>query len=197
MTIMLKKKQQGAVLLLALVLLMAASILALSGLNSSAMQGRMVAATADSITALSSAEMALKRAENEIGQLTLASIANFNETAPLFQKGSAAIGNEVFVSSEWVGGTTVNDNPNGIEDGVYIIELMNDAAGYTDDQIIKANNILGSSDVDGGNIHNGGANKADTGLYTFHTFRVVAKGYGRSSNTVRVVEAYYRKGFLN
>jgi type IV pilus assembly protein PilX len=190
-------KQRGAVLLLALVLLMAASILALSGLNSSAMQGRMVAATADSVTALSSAEMALKRAELTISLLSLADINNFNNAAPLYSKGLAATGNEVFVGSEWAGGTAVTDNPSGIEDGIYIIELMNDAAGYTDEQIIKANNILGASDNDGGNIFNGGANKADAGLYTFHTFRVVAKGYGRSSNTVRVVEAYYRKGFLN
>ncbi|ROR94744.1 Tfp pilus assembly protein PilX [Sinobacterium caligoides] len=191
------KQQQGAVLLLALLLLIAASILALSGLSSSAMQARMVAATADSVTALSSAEMALKKAESEIGHMKLADIATFDAIGPHYAKGLAAVGDEAFDTSKWVGASPVNDNPDGIEDGLYIIELMNDANGYTDGDIIKANNIFGASDNAGGNIFNGGGNKADTGAYTFHTFRVIAKGYGRSKKTVRVVEAYYRKGFLN
>ncbi len=189
------KKQSGAVLLLSLVMVLATTILALSGLNSSIMQSKMVAATADSYAALASAEMALKSAELAIRQLQASDISDFNTAAPLYAKGEAAVSDQVFDTDNWVGATVVTGNPNHIEDGAYVIELMNDASGYTDKQIIQANRIQGADNHSGGNLYNGGGNPNASGKYTFHTFRVVAKGHGKSSHSLRVIEAYYRRGF--
>jgi type IV pilus assembly protein PilX len=190
------QKQSGAVLLLALVLLMAATILALSGLNSSALQGRMVAAKADSVIALSSAEMALKRAELIIASLGTGDIASFNNTGPYYAANVAPSGNDLFTEASWAGAEAVIDNPNGIEDGQYIIELMNDSDGLSAEDIAQAANMNNSGAVEGANLFNNNGDPGSMSELTFHTFRVIALGHGRSPNTVRIVEAYYRRGFL-
>ncbi len=189
------KKQRGAVLLLSLVMVLTATILALSGLSSSIMQSKMVAATADSYAALASAEMALKSAELAISRLQASDISDFNTAAPLYAKGEAAVSDQVFDTAYWVGATVVTGNPNNIQDGAYVIELMNDASGYTDKQITQANNIQGAGNHAGGNLYNGSGNPNAAGKYTFHTFRIVAQGRGQSSHSLRVIEAYYRRGF--
>jgi type IV pilus assembly protein PilX len=179
------KYQAGAALLTSLLILLVLSLLAVSSMQNSNIQERMVSAQREGYMAMEGAEMALREAEIAID--ALASPSGFNTIDGFYEKGTAPRGSNVFVATNWSGTNsvavtvpTVNGSPLFPEAPRYFVEYVGDA------QLEVGNE---SADVNMTNYTH------ETGASTAKAFRIVARGTGATAEGQRIIEEYYRREF--
>ncbi|QSP96127.1 pilus assembly protein [Marinobacter salinisoli] len=180
-----KKRQQGAALLTSLLILLILSLLAVSSMQNSSMQERMVSAHREGYMAMEGAELALREAERAID--ALASPSGFNAIDGFYDIGDAPRGVEIFDPDEWAGNKsvtvtvpTVGGAPLFPESPRYIVEYIGDA------QL----SIGGAfSDINVTNYTH------ETGASVAKAFRIIAKGTGATGAGQRILEEYYRRDF--
>lgn len=170
-----QKKQKGVALFVSLVFLLILSVLGVSSMNDTIMQGKMASAIQDGNVALQGAETALRVAEDAIEDF--ASTSGFTAIGPLYTQGSAP---DPFAATTWTGNAS---REAGVVAGQadqprYFIEL----AGTVVD--------LGS---DGGVSEVGNGYGASGGSGDIKTFRIVARGTGGTGISQRIVESFYGK----
>ncbi|WP_190294848.1 PilX N-terminal domain-containing pilus assembly protein [Marinobacter sp. R17] len=180
------ESQRGAVLLTSLLILLILSLLAISSMQSTTMQERMVLAQKEGYQAMEGAELALREAENAIDGL--ASPANIGTLEGFYDTGTAPRGDNVFASGNWSSDTnsvavsipTEDGNPIYSESPRYMVEYIGDA------QVAVGTE---SSDINmSGYTH-------ETGASTAKAFRIVARGTGATGQSERILEEYYRREF--
>lgn len=170
----LQKKQKGAALFVSLVFLLILSVLGVSSMNDTIMQGKMASAIQDGNVALQGAETAVRIAEEAIEGFI--STNDFTAAGPLYTSGNAP---DPFAAATWTGNTASRETgavTGQVNQPRYFIEL----AGMVSD--------LGSS---GGIAEIGNAYGTNTGESDITTFRIVARGTGGTGTSQRVIEAFY------
>ncbi|MFE8072813.1 pilus assembly protein [Marinobacteraceae bacterium S3BR75-40.1] len=171
--------QRGAALLTTLLILLVLSLLAISSMQGSLMQEKMVSAVRDGQVALEAAEFAAREAESRIENETV-TIGDFGVAQGLYDQGDAP---DEFAATTWDSSKTNSAAATGFTSGVlaesprYFIEYMGE---------------MSAEETDQGQISNYSAN---TGVGTPAGFRIVAWSSGRSGETRRIVQVYYGKAF--
>jgi len=180
-----KKTERGAALLTSLLILLVLSLLAVSSMQNSTLQERMVSAQREGFMAMEGAELALREAELKIE--ALASPSGFDTIDGFYEKGNAPRGNGVFAASVWSGSNsiaitvpTVNGESLFPEAPRYFVEFVGDA------QVEVGNE---SSNVNVTNYTH------ETGASVSKAFRIVARGTGATGDSQRILEEYYRRDF--
>jgi type IV pilus assembly protein PilX len=178
-------RQSGAALLTSLLILLILSLLAVSSMQSSSLQERMVSAQREGYMAMEGAELALREAELAIENL--ASPASLSAVTGFYEKGTAPRGADVFDPSNWSASNTVavtvptvNSKPLFPEAPRYFVEFVGDA------QLSVGNE---SADVNMTNYSH------ETGAAVAKAFRIVARGTGATGESQRIIEEYYRREF--
>lgn len=170
-----QKKQKGVALFVSLVFLLILSVLGVSSMNDTIMQGKMASAIQDGNVALQGAETALRVAEDAIEGFI--STNGFTAAGPLYTSGDAP---DPFAAATWTG--TASNEAGAVtgqaDQPRYFIEL----AGTVLD--------LGSS---GGVSEIGNGYGANSSVGDITTFRIVARGTGGTGRSQRVIEAFYGK----
>jgi type IV pilus assembly protein PilX len=171
-----KSKQSGAALFVALIFLLVLTVIGVSSMSDTVMQGKMSAAVQDSQIALQGAETAVRAAELFIDALpnTLA----FDTAAGLYTANNAP---DPFVAATWIGTNSAQaGSVNGLaEQPRYFIEL----AGIVEPDDSVLSGTLGSAAND------------QFSSNTSVAFRIVARSTGGSSTASRLIESYYAKHF--
>lgn len=180
-------RQQGAVLIVSLLILLVLTLLAVSGMQSTGLQQKMVSARQDSVTALEGAGFALKAAEKTIdGWSTLPDASSTNG---VYTQGGGPSGNALFDNTLWsdssksiaaANPTDSNGKPILANSPRYFIEYMGKA------QIQFGNETANP------NMH---TYQHESGAATVEAFRIVAWSSGASGQSQRIVEEYYRRSF--
>lgn len=173
--IQLHYKQSGSVLVVSLLMLLVLTIIGVTAMQTNILEERMAGNSRDQSLALQAAEAALRQAEQDI-EAIVSPVAAFDGTTDwLYPEDSNP---DVFADSTW---TTAADYSNNEIINVpippkYIIELMGTSGAATEDPNIV--NFGESSGV--GNVYN---------------FRITARGTGRSTDAVSILQTYYAKPF--
>ncbi|OZC35176.1 hypothetical protein B9Q17_08045 [Marinobacter vinifirmus] len=190
------RRQQGAALLVSLVILLVLTVLALSSMQGTTLQERMVSSQRDAQIALEGAEFALQAAEAELAGPTLPTFENSNG---LYQEGDdlpaklqtlqGILDPESWMASESGGsgnGTREIDD-DGLCDDLGDDDLWAECPRY----FIKATPGVGSASSSGFGLGIGGAGDSvqRSGL-SGTVYRVVAFSSGASGQAVRAIEAY-------
>lgn len=171
-----ESRQRGAVLPIALIILLVVTIISMQGTESTLLQEKMTSAVRDSHIALEVAQSGLADAEAYIE--TLVSTVDFkvNGTVDpttnlggLYVEGSAPI--DIFAS------------------GVVWRPAVTSVDGITPKYFIEELGIIDEED----NVNLQTAYGQTSGQGDVTGFRVVSRGEGKNTNTVRVVIAYYGK----
>lgn len=178
--------EKGAVLLTSLLILLVLSLLAISSMQNSTLQERMVSSQREGAMAMEGAELALREAEGAIDNL--ASPANLGALPGFYEKGDGPRGSGVFDDALWTSDTnsvaitipTVNGNALFSSAPRYLVEYVGDA------QVGVGN---ASTDVNMTNYTH------ETGSATAKAFRIVALGTGAAGESRRILEEYYRREF--
>lgn len=178
--------QRGAVLLTSLLILLVLSLLAISSMQSTTMQERMVQAQREGYMAMEGAELALREAERAIDNL--ASPANLGSIDGFYEPGDGPRGNALFDDSLWADDTksiaisvpTVNEEPLFPEAPRFVVEYVGDAQVGIGGQ---------EADVNVTNYTH------ETGSSVAKAFRIVARGSGATGDSERMLEEYYRRDF--
>jgi type IV pilus assembly protein PilX len=168
------KNQKGLALVSALLLLIVITIVAVSGMQSSIMQEKMVTATRDSNVALEGAEHALREAENIIN--VFKTTGSFNNTGCLYTQGSAPA--NMFDPAVWTTAKSCPINYSGTELAHaprYFIELSGELQSNT----AAAVNVGNYGDLQAGS--------------KVTAFRIVARSTGATGLSQRFVAIYYGK----
>lgn len=180
-----QRRQAGAVLLTSLLILLVLSLLAVSSMQNSTLQERMVSAQREGFMAMEGAELALREAERAIDNL--ASPSGLGSLSGFYERGDAPRGKNIFLASNWSGTNsvavtvpTVNDKALFPEAPRYLVEYVGDA------QISVGNE---SADVNMTNYSH------ETGASVAKAFRIVARGTGATGEGQRILEEYYRREF--
>lgn len=170
------KTQHGAALILSLLLLLVMSLLAISSMQGTVMQERMVSAEREGMVSLEIAESAIRDAEVFVDGLT--TLTGFNGTNGLYGMGNATP--DPLAGATWAGGnvrdaTVVAVNGNNVTPRFYV-EHVGDAENQE--------NLMEGQGY-GGPI----ATEAQA-------FRIVAWSPGVTGISQRVIESFYtREGF--
>lgn len=187
--------QQGAALLVSLVILLVLTVLAVSSMQGTSLQERMVSAQRDAQAALEGAEHALTEAEDLLGQAVVPTFTNtdglFTEDATNVPRGHAAL----FSDCIWIDAADEDpdDNPGCSEitreasmpdlnggamlaepPRFFIQQLAADAVSSNNNMPLNAGGSYGSGDND----------------QNATVYRVVARSTGASGQSPRVIEAY-------
>ncbi|OEY66656.1 hypothetical protein BG841_09445 [Marinobacter sp. X15-166B] len=172
-------------MLTSLLILLILSLLAVSSMQNSSMQERMVSAQREGYMAMEGAELALREAERAID--ALASPSGFDAMDGFYETGTAPRGTGVFAAGVWAGGNSVavpvplvNGNPLFPEAPRYLVEFVGDAQL----EIGKE-----SADVNMTNYTH------ETGATVAKAFRIVARSTGATGEGQRILEEYYRREF--
>lgn len=188
-------RQQGAALLVSLVILLVLTVLALSSMQGTTLQERMVSSQRDAQIALEGAEFALQAAEAELAGPTLPTFENskglYQEDDDLpakLQTLQGILDPESWKSSESGGsgnGTREIDDKSLCDGGADA--LWAECPRY----FIKATPGVGSASSSGFGLGIGGAGDSvqQSGL-SGTVYRVVAFSSGASGQAVRAIEAY-------
>ncbi|KZX79060.1 hypothetical protein A3715_09585 [Oleiphilus sp. HI0009] len=176
------KKQKGAALFISLIFLLILTVLGVSSMNDTIMQGKMSAAIQDGNVALQGSETAVRAAEQAIEAFI--STTGFNSTGPFYTNGNAP---DPFDASIWV--DDVNNTATQAAGAVagqtvqprYFIEL---AGSVEDDGLNTGQGDFGET---------GGGYGSGTGNPLIITFRIVARSTGGTANSQRIIETYYGK----
>jgi type IV pilus assembly protein PilX len=171
----LKHKQEGVALFVSLIFLLILTVLGVTSMNDTIMQGKMASAIQDGNVALQGAETAVRLAEQDIE--SFASVGDFNNSAHLYTEGS---GPDPFLAATWVGDSS---EPTVAVTGQasaprYFIELAGEVT--TDDSELALNIDTYSHESGGG---------------TILAFRIIARGTGGTSKAQRIIETFYAKRF--
>ncbi|WP_273131685.1 pilus assembly PilX family protein [Marinobacter vinifirmus] len=193
-------RQQGAALLVSLVILLVLTVLALSSMQGTTLQERMVSSQRDAQIALEGAEFALQAAEAELAGPTL---PTFDNSKGLYEEGEdlpagfQTLGG-ILDPENWRapresassighgGGSREAPMPTEEIDG-QVVDLLAHNPRY----FIKATPGVGSASSSGFGLGIGGAGDSvqQSGL-SGTVYRVVAFSSGASGQAVRVIEAY-------
>jgi type IV pilus assembly protein PilX len=168
------KKQAGLALVSALLLLIVITIIAVSGMQSSLMQEKMVTATRDSNAALEGAELALREAEKIIKGFKVT--GSFNNEGCLYSQGSAPV--NIFAPSVW---STTNSCP---------ITYSGDDLASAPRYFIEISGELQTDTAAAVNVGNYGELQAGSRVTAF---RIVARSTGASGLSQRFIAVYYGK----
>lgn len=179
-------RQKGAVLLTSLLILLVLSLLAISSMQNTALQERMVQAQREGVAAMEGAEIALREAERAIANL--ASPSNLSSLPGFYDPGAGPRGKELFDSALWtdnaksvaVGIPTVDGKPLFPEAPRFIVEYVGDA---------QATVGSAASDINVTNYTH------ETGASVTKAFRIVARSTGATGESERLLEEYYRRDF--
>lgn len=179
-------RQRGAVLLTSLLILLVLTLLAISSMQNTAMQERMVQAQREGYMAMEGAELALREAEQAID--SLASPANLGNLPGFYESGTGPRGTSLFDDNLWSDNTlsvavtvpTVNGSALFPEAPRYIVEYVGDASVSVGNQ---------AADVNVTNYTH------ETGAAVAKAFRIVARGTGATGDSERMLEEYYRRDF--
>jgi type IV pilus assembly protein PilX len=171
----LPKKQQGAALFVALIFLLILTVLGVSSMSDTVMQGKMSAAIQDGNIALQGAETAVRAAEATIDGF--ATLGAFNNTNGLYIENNAP---DPHNNVTWTGTNSVQAGAvNGLAEAPrFFIELAGDIANEDSDLGLNLDTYS----------HESGAGQ------TF-AFRIVAQSSGGSSAASRMIETYYARVF--
>ena len=182
-------RQQGAALLVSLVILMVLTVLAISSMQGTMMQEKMVSSQRDSQIALEGAEVALEAAELELSGGTL----------PTFESGKGLYleadtpPSDLFDPQTWAG---ASDNSSGHGGGTREAPMPqddsdNDLLAENPRYFIKETPATGSATSGGFGIGVGdvGDGTQQSGL-AGKVYRIVAYSSGASGQAQRAVEAY-------
>lgn len=175
-------KQKGSVLILSLIILVVLTIIGVSSMNSTSLQEKMAGNFRDREIAFQSAEMALAFAEDYVNDNI--NSANLGNASGLYESGNGPSANNAFTGngnsiSDWWSGT------NSIVLSTTIDEVRTQPR-FT----IEAREEVGSEDGTDINITSYGESTGG-GLIT--SFRVTARGTGKSDNTVVILQSNYGK----
>ncbi|GAA0850670.1 hypothetical protein GCM10009113_32630 [Marinobacter szutsaonensis] len=165
-------KQRGAALILSLLLLLVLTLLAISSMQGSIMQEKMVSGAREGMVSLEIAESGLRDAEVRLEGISL--LSSFDGSDGLYGPDNASPDP---LTHDWSQGTGVSD-ANEIQ-GVtprYFIEHIGDA--YQEEQITDI--------VVEGYTH-------ETGALNAQAFRIVVWSPGVSGDSQRIVESYYTR----
>ena len=189
-------RQQGAALLVSLVILLVLTVLALSSMQGTTLQERMVSSQRDAQIALEGAEFALQAAEAELAGPTLPTFENSkglyqeDDDLPVALQTLAGILDPASWQAPAGGGhgnnTRAAPMPREEIDGVEM-DLLAEPPRY----FIKATPGVGSASSSGFGLGVGGAGDSvqQSGL-SGTVYRVVAFSSGASGEAVRAIEAY-------
>ena len=160
--------QRGATLVIALVFLLLLTLIGVTAMQTSTMQERMTGNTLDINRAFQSAEAALRTGE---AYLELAVIGPFDNSAGLYQPNPGAGSGFRYVwddpATTWI--ARPGSLPDVAQQPEYIIEEM-----------------LPMPDM-------GGSVAADEPVSEHQYYRVTARGYGQSANTMVMIQSTYRR----
>lgn len=179
------KLQKGAALLTSLLILLVLSLLAVSSMQNSSMQERMVSAQREGFMAMEGAELALREAELAVE--ALASPSGFNTMDGFYEKGTAPRGEDVFDVSVWAGGNSVSVTVPTVNGSALFPESPRYFVEYVGDAQLEVGNE--SADVNMTNYNH------ETGASVAKAFRIVARGTGATGESQRILEEYYRREF--
>ncbi|MGC8121934.1 PilX N-terminal domain-containing pilus assembly protein [Marinobacter sp. VGCF2001] len=182
----LPKRQQGAALLVSLVILLVLTVLALSSMQGTSTQERMVSAQRDAQIALEGAEAALLAAEAELSGGTL---PTFNANEGLYDDATAAP-TDLLNPQTWEtpsGGGHGNGTREAPMPQVDGDNMLAERPRY----LIKETPATGSATNSGFGLGIGGvADGVQQSTSNGRVFRVVAYSSGASGEAGRAVEAY-------
>jgi type IV pilus assembly protein PilX len=166
------RKQKGAALFVSLIFLLILTVLGVTSMNDTIMQGKMASAIQDGNVAFQGAETAVRLAEEAIeGFVTT---GEFDNSKHLYSEGFAP---DPFAAATWTGDSS---EPTSAVTG------QADAPRY----FIELAGLMKPEDDDGVNVV--GGEYLDSGGEVF-AFRIVARGTGGTSKSQRVIETYYGK----
>lgn|SRR5690554_335834 len=164
-------RQRGAALLLALVILLVLTMLAVSGMQGSLLQERMVSAQRDGLVALEVAERAMRQIESSLDGL--ANLDDFGVTAGYFTAGTAPA---VFDESTWAADGDQSATGTAI-DGItprYFVEYLGNVVLDAEGELPRNLGEYGSS---------------SSSLMEYA--RIVVMVLGPSGQSRRILEGYY------
>lgn len=167
-----RKSQSGLALVTTLMLLISVTILALSGMQSSLLQDKMVTATRDGHISLEGAEIAARSAEDFIEGLVALGV--FDDTGCHYSQGNGPV--DLFDDDLWNSNRTcaVNAEVKSLaERPRYFIELSGEISNNTAASI----NIDNYGDLQAGDTVTG--------------FKIVSRATGASGTAQRLVVVYY------
>lgn len=178
-------KQKGSVLILSLMILVVLTIIGVSSMSSSSLQERMAGNFRDREIAFQAAEMALAAAEDFVtSDINTANLDGdglyTNSNGPTSQ--NAFTGNGSSITNWW---TDPDSLVLGADTGTTIDEVRTQPR-YT----IEVRGEVGEDD--GTDINIGGYGES-TGGGQITSFRVTARGTGKSDNTVVILQSNYGK----
>ncbi|SFR86472.1 type IV pilus assembly protein PilX [Marinobacter daqiaonensis] len=168
--------QSGAALILSLLLLLVMSLLAISSMQGTVMQERMVSAEREGMVSLEVAESAIRDAEIFIDGLT--TLTGFNGNNGLFGMGNATP--DPIANATWVGGN-VRDATVVVVNGTnvtprFFVEHVGDAENQ--ENLMEGQGYSGPVATEA------------------QAFRIVAWSPGVTGSSQRVIESFYtRQGF--
>lgn len=173
--------QQGAALLISLVILLVLTVLAVSSMQGTALQERMVAAQRDAQLALEGAEHALQEAEQ---LLNSAPLPIFNNNNGLFTvTGSAPAGSILHAAATWSSSANSREASMPVLDG----ENMLAEAPRFFIQVLPATAISVNQEMP---LNMGGYGAGDGEEIQVTAYRIVARSTGRTGQTPRIIEAH-------
>jgi type IV pilus assembly protein PilX len=171
------RQQRGAVLAISLIVLLVLITLSVSTARSTLMQEKMTAAVTDTHIALENSEFAIRSAETTIEALTSLSGFADDGKSGLYTKNNGP--SDVFAATTWDTEKTklgAKTPVTGINKAAYFIENI----GVIDDEDGAGDiNVVGYGQTTGGG--------------TVNAFRIVARGEGRSTDSVRYITSLYGK----
>jgi len=180
------RQQRGAALLVSLVILLVLTVLALSSMQGTSTQERMVSAQRDAQIALEGAEAALLAAEAELSGGT---IPTFSASEGLYDETTAAP-TDLLNPQTWAapsGGGNGNGTRQAPMPQVDDVNMLAEPPRY----FIKETPATGSTTNSGFGLGTGGvADGVQQPTSSGRVFRVVAYSSGASGEAGRAVEAY-------
>ncbi len=177
------ERQKGATLIVALIILLVLTILGFSGSQSVLLQEKMTFSVQDSHIALQSAELALSEAEAFIANTVVTKTDFEDDGQNATYPGLYTLGNgpeNIFSAANW---TSANSQ-------VASTSVHADVAAPR--FYIEDTGVPGDEDDDAGSVNILGYGQT-TGQGDINTFRVVARGVGRSANTERFIIGFFGK----
>ena len=181
-----KFRQDGAVLLTSLLILLILTLLAISSMQGTGLQQKMVSAQKEGVVSLEGAEAALRAGEDVVnGWSALPAASSYNW---LYDQGNGPRGSALFTATVW---SAANSQA---------ITNPTDSGGVA----IYASSprffieYMGQSQVDFGTETanpNMTGYQHETGASTAYAFRIVGWSSGASGQSQRIVEEYYRREF--
>jgi type IV pilus assembly protein PilX len=165
-------RQSGAALILSLLMLLVLTLLAVSSMQGTVMQERMVSGEREGIMSLEIAESALRDAELVLEGINVLSV--FDGTNGLYGQDDNAPNPMTY---DWVSGTGARSaTAVGGVTPQYVIQYMGEA--NQEDSLTDI--------VVEGYTH-------ETGAATSHAFRIVAWSPGATGESQRLIESYYAR----